>query len=797
MSDILTAELVVPTYEVIPPTYKRADEIASMKEVWAMQQEVVGYSGRWGRVIRASDSSELDIFFLANGKIDKAALETFGGGSDDLEIVLIAGQKGFSDATPPAANRPRIMTSGVVHTTNGEVSIDFGTSTDVHYFNTTMPYVAATNPLSISVIYNSTDVSSSLQAIFDTGTAGLKGPRSYLSSGSQSYQTRRLITEQLNGTARVDDTTYLSTFICDRTNLKSYLNGSFEATDGDNDSDFNSDTYFTIGIRATANNPFSGSMQFIGVWQSDESANQTELYDELNDRYNIDGLYVEPEPIYTENKYYFASQTYTTKSTDTLANVQFKGDLTKAFSLEKILGFFVHGTQSSTNVGSFTLANETGRYDELIDLKIRDARIVFKIVDEDASYDTAVQVGEYLIDQFKNNGDTEVVLSMTDKIALLDKNTVHSFFPETLPFVNNRKVAQPIPLGYVYQADIPVVDGSTGKYQCIPEYFSVVDAAIFNANHAIRDRADPFVVTTDYVALFDIAPVELAIGIDLVNAPDGTITADYLGFRYDRSGTPIFPNLFNGFIGKLLVESGGFDAADIDFISAATLQTALGYNYGYYVKTPTNIKSILDAAVASHGGFYYQNNDGKIVFDYLQEPDVTSTFDINSINQKTGISVEMDLAPGLSDTVNARKNVYVFSYDDVRDVGGLSEEDKQAASREYAIQAKSPVTLAGNRAFDEAYAHARNGYEIPTILVNQADADGLVTQLEDLYGQVRKIYTVKYEEDNVLNMLQRELNETINIKHNRFGLDAGKNLRIISIKISDISKNQIEIRAWG
>ncbi len=498
--------------------------------------------------------------------------------------------------------------------------------------------------------------------------------------------------------------------------------------------------------------------------------------------------------------YYFATGTYVTKSTDTLANTVFRGDITSKISLDKEIGFFAWGTQSKTTISSIKLINRPDRkglpgfYDDIPSQSVRDSKIVLKIVKQNASYDTAIKIGGFIVDNYTYPSDDFIVYDLLDKISLLDKNTQHLQFSDSIQFANNRGLDQPIPIGYVYQADIPLIDKNNGYYQVSTAYGNVTDVINLISNNTLKERADPFVYGTDYTYLLTI-PNTGGLGWDLTNATNnGTITCDYLSLRYNAS---IQSNTFQGFVGRLLVDATGYPATDIDFTSAAQIDTDFGYGYGYYIKTAENAKAILTKCCSSHCGFFYQSNQGQIVFDVLKPPQATATFEVNSLNLASGVSITLDTAPGLSDSAAARKNVYKFSYDEVRDIGGLSEEDKQTASSEYQYYCRSTVTTAGNDVFHDTYAHARNGCYKPTLLTEKTDAQDFIVQCENLYSVERNHYDMSYIADNLLELLQLELNTTFKLTHDRYSLNSGKNLILTRMKIPNLLANKAQIRGWG
>ena len=105
--------------------------------------------------------------------------------------------------------------------------------------------------------------------------------------------------------------------------------------------------------------------------------------------------------------------------------------------------------------------------------------------------------------------------------------------------------------------------------------------------------------------------------------------------------------------------------------------------------------------------------------------------------------------------------------------------------------------MANSLIFDDAYAHARHGYFIPTLLTGVGNAPLLVSKFELIYDKTMFNYDLDFLIDNIFSMLALELNDTVKLIHNRYGLDAGKYMRIISLEIPNAINKLVKIRGWG
>jgi len=761
--------------------YRKVNSISinGFKIILSTTLQVEGYTGPAMTVAEDDLGTLKEIFFMPNGKLDWPNLLAHTGANSGF-VKLLHDQLGFSDASQTDTTKmPKIVDSGVLITENGEAAIKFDGVND--YFTFSNPISASQSVVSFiavatrittgsnSWLLGSNSASKTIDYVFDTLDRPL-------------FRAFRSVNKTNVGTAVAANETLIFGAVTDRSIINSYQNGVLDKTTADSNTDFTIPTNMFIG--ATGVGPagfFSGTLQFFGISLNDESDNMLEIYNNLA---IINGINGEADQTFN-----VATSTYVTGTTGDLPNTVFSGDILKSISLEKELGFYIHGNESKTTVSSLYLANEaqadgTGKFDSLLTPNLINTLISFSIIEEGAAYSTAVQIGEFVVEDVTNPENDQIKIDLIDKISALDKNTVHEHFPNTITFENNRDQPEPWNIGYVNQFAMPMVDDVNNIYEMTQE-------SAVNSITDVKDRADPLIITTDWV---EVAVTDTGgRGIDLNSPSDGTITASFIGKNYNTKVT----NTFEGFVGKLLVDIAQIPASDIDFTTAAAIDVDLVYKYGISIPQGTNIKDILDNLVASHCGFYYQKNDGTIAFGVLSAPTTTSVFDVTSIDLEDGVFLESDQAPNLSDGVAAKKNWHVFSYDEVRDIGGLSKEDKQTVSSDFAEYARSTITAAGGRVFAGPYAHARNGDYIESLLTDLSSAYGLLGQYEAIYSEARSFYTFGYLSDDIINNLTLELNDVFNLTYGRYGLENGKYLRIMAIKFDDVLKGKMKIRGWG
>jgi len=128
---------------------------------------------------------------------------------------------------------------------------------------------------------------------------------------------------------------------------------------------------------------------------------------------------------------------------------------------------------------------------------------------------------------------------------------------------------------------------------------------------------------------------------------------------------------------------------------------------------------------------------------------------------------------------------------------GVSQSDKDKVTREFQSYYRSPTTTGGGDAFDDSYAHARNGEYIKTYGANANKITQLITHLEELYATKRHNYEFTINVSDLLTAMTMNIGETIEVIYPRWGLEAGKNLIIKKIEYNDLLKRKIKITGWG
>jgi hypothetical protein len=282
-----TQDTLVFTYAWAPPPSppSQTDSIfATSKSAYSIRR-ITDSATVCIRVRRSSDNAQQNIGFV-NGYIDTASLKTFVGAGDGF-IVTWFDQKGYANVNQTTtAQQPRIVSSGNVYYSNGNVSIEFGFSGASRMFHSsnyaqpnTFFAVARRNNASqtADVIFDS--YSNVVHVLYNKGTSESTNNR-------YSYNAGTLIQSTINGTANITLLSVLSSGA-----------SSLLRTNGAADVAANAGTSTLTGLSfgnvrgnpspIVSNYHFKGGISELIIFNSNESANFTTIENNINSFYAI------------------------------------------------------------------------------------------------------------------------------------------------------------------------------------------------------------------------------------------------------------------------------------------------------------------------------------------------------------------------------------------------------------------------------------------------------------------------------------------------------------------------------
>jgi hypothetical protein len=243
--------------------------------------------------VRRTNLDVADIGFTSTGELDTAALLAFTGtGALDNGFVTKwydQSGNGYNATQTTALRQPQIVSTGSVILENGKPSIQFD-GTDVLAYN---GLVYTTNTVfATAVVLDNNSANFSAIAIQATGT---EVGRSAIIQIDNSTPRKSLYFFN-NGTTynNFSSTTIVNNTQTLLTNY-SFDNDYYSAIDGGlGNNDITNQSFtpvsssgFGIGGRANNLNFFTGKIQELNIWNSDQSSNKTGIETNINDFYSI------------------------------------------------------------------------------------------------------------------------------------------------------------------------------------------------------------------------------------------------------------------------------------------------------------------------------------------------------------------------------------------------------------------------------------------------------------------------------------------------------------------------------
>lgn len=247
---------------------------------------------------------------------------------------------------------------------------------------------------------------------------------------------------------------------------------------------------------------------------------------------------------------------------------------------------------------------------------------------------------------------------------------------------------------------------------------------------------------------------------------------------------------------EVIENRAGFTAADWDVDSAIAVDVG-AYDCGIYARNPITCRQALDAIIDSYTGFWFQDRRGVIKFGRLfapggpddsPTPDADWTFTAGDI--LSDVTVELDTAKGLSNSIACRRNWSVFGDSDfVTDTVDVPLALRAKLSREYQFTRVSAVNLA------ECYQHALVAAPIPSLIDDPEDAQIEIDRVCSIYSVKRYFYTFTVAMTS-RNEFTMEPGQTVHLTYDAATLDSGKRLMVAEVE-ADAFRGTVRVRAWG
>jgi hypothetical protein len=249
---------------------------------------------------------------------------------------------------------------------------------------------------------------------------------------------------------------------------------------------------------------------------------------------------------------------------------------------------------------------------------------------------------------------------------------------------------------------------------------------------------------------------------------------------------------------QLLLARAGISSDQIAASTLAAIDADRPWAVSYWADGAERIGDVLQQVMDSVYGWVYTDAAGKIAVGRLIPPEALDSpvLEITTTELAGEIEVEPDLAPGLSTTVAGQRNWYRYGEGELAD--GVLDADRPILTADYRVRKTStdPVGIElGPRAGASVSDLSASG--IPTLLDDATDLQAAADYLADLYpaGLPRRFYKVPL-------FLSRTAAATlapgdkITLTYDRFGCDAGRDLRVVAIE-GRAGDDLCILRCWG
>jgi len=486
----------------------------------------------------------------------------------------------------------------------------------------------------------------------------------------------------------------------------------------------------------------------------------------------------------------YCSQPYTTKPSDTPANIYYDDRIVNPASISRTL--YSNGTTSGAsrvNYGAVELTNVDGGLDYILPYSFDGRSLVIKIGNAGDAYSTFTTILSGTMEQVEFTF-SKVTILVRDKLAIVDmplQTTLYAgnnSLPNGVEGVDDiAKSPKPLLYGQVFNIAPIMVNSSKLTYQ-------INDGAIA-AVGAVYDRGVALTFHADEPNVADLEAHNppsgkyatcLALGyIRVGSVPTGILTCD--ATQGAASSNRTVAQVLKAMALKAGISSGDINASDV-----TALDTANSSVVGIWIDGADSAISAMDKVAQSIGAYFGFDALGSLRMGLFTTPTGSATLEINinnilSIEHSRTNDTDKGI-PAWRVNLTYQKN---YSVQDFDLAGAVT------AARRSVLSLSALTKSAEDTAIKTQYTLAPT-IEKESLLVDATAAQTEATRLLNLYKVSRDLYTV----DVALDLTQTlpDLNNVVNITMNRFGLNSGKLFKIISIE-SDYSKNRATLTLWG
>lgn len=394
-------------------------------------------------------------------------------------------------------------------------------------------------------------------------------------------------------------------------------------------------------------------------------------------------------------------------------------------------------------------------------------RVSMHLGDSEWSRDDFRQVWGGVVGDFRVKDTTTVVLEVRDIQHLLNQAVIAE------EVQSGTFVSQPMPvaIGTFYNVPAILLDDATHTY-------GVHDGSV-SAITQVRDRG----VSVGFTNTGD--------GTFIVGGwPQGRITCDGTG-ALDGDGAAIKTGA--DFIRYLAVDRGYLTIDDLDIDSFITFKVLCPQTLGYWSSAAgQTVYDVIDQVCNTLGAFTAVNRNGKLYvkrFDFNGDPVMSiGEYDI----LQDGLRLERVIPPTRDIRIAAKRNYSPNTYTVGGSGSGVTEVNVNTYPHTHVLFARcrNEAHAAIPKANHRRGRTGGNGgtvsigdvqpddSAIPSLFVNQADAQAEANRRMRLWGFQRYMFTVTC----AIRPMTLNLGDVVTLTHRRYGLSGGRNAIVTGIE---------------
>lgn len=484
----------------------------------------------------------------------------------------------------------------------------------------------------------------------------------------------------------------------------------------------------------------------------------------------------------TERQEYLSAFGYTTNGADTPAHTVYQPYLKNPFQFDVSILSGDEFRGGSVSFGALRILNGDGFFENYADYFWNGRAInvyagspsftrnqfsrIFSGICGDIEYDEA-----------------EIIINIQDKTKVLQTEFSQNLYAGTGGLeggANLEGKVKPLVFGEVKNITLVPVDIGNNIYQVhdgsIEEVTAVYDRGVeLNSQGDVADITAASVTGSHF-------KTQLSGGyIKLGGNPDGLITADVKGDNtggyVDRAGAVISRIL------RTKLGARNFSESDLDQGALNRVDDAIDGPIGVFINGNTDAQKIANDILIPLQCYWTFTRRGLFtagVIDAPSDPVYTIT-ENNIVDGK--LSAQRVINPAWRIKAGYAKSWTVQSVDNL--AAAATDVYEEFTSKEYRTIVSTDSVVRGKTA-------SLRELEFNSLLIEEADANTQLQRFKRIYGTKRTVYRV-----TVKNLLFRVyIGDIINLKLNRFGLDAGKNFLIVSVA-EDAESGETEMELWG